>query len=106
MNVTHYYFERGHCNVLKSKLHKAVEVYLASHDRNLIEASQLPELKEVIRKEVELINAKYPRCKAVKLCFESFGYRSQTFITGIQGMSFILKSATLSHPTSFASNHE
>lgn len=106
MNVTHYYFERGHCNQLQSKLHKAVEVYLASHDRKLIEASQLPELKEVIYKEVELINAKYPRCKAVKLCFESFGYRNQIFITGIQGMSFILKSATLSHTTSFTSNHE
>jgi hypothetical protein len=106
MNVTHYYFERGHCNVLQSKLHKAIGVYLASHDRKLIEASHLPELKEVIRKEVELINAKHPRCKAVKLCFESFGYRTQIFITGIQGLDFRLKSATLSHPTSFTSNHE
>ena len=106
MNVTHYYFERGHCNQLQSKLHKAVEVYLASHDRKLIEASQLPELKEVIQKEVELINAKYPRCRAVKLSFESWGYRSKIFITGIQGMVFMLKTATLSHTTSFTSNHE
>jgi hypothetical protein len=106
MNVTHYYFERGLCNVLKSKLHKAVVVYLDSHDRKLIEASQLPELKEVIFKEVEAINAKYPRCKAVKLSFMTYGYRTQIFITGIEGMDFRLKSATLTAPTSFASNHE
>ena len=104
--TTHYYFERGHCTQLQSKLHKAIEVYLASHDRKLIEASHLPELKETILKEVEAINAKHPRCKAVQLSFDSYGYRTQIFITGIQGMSFILKFATLSHPTSFTTNHE
>lgn len=104
--TTHYYFERGHCNQLHSKLHKAIEVYLASHDRKLIEASQLQELKQTIHKEVALINAKYPRCKAVYLIFDSYGYRNQIYITGIQGMSFILKSAALICPTSFTSNHE
>jgi hypothetical protein len=106
MNVTHYYFEKNHCNQLQSKLHKDVLVYLLSHDSKLIEASHLPELKETILKEVELINAKHPRCKAVKLSFESYGYRNQIFITGIEGMNFIIKSATLSHPTSFTRNHE
>lgn len=106
MNVTHYYFERGHCNVLQSKLHKAVHVYLSSHDRKFIEASQLPELKAAIQKEVAVINSNYPRCKAVKLEFLTYGYRNQIFIEGIKGITFILKSATLSHPTSFISNHE
>lgn len=100
-NITHYYFEKGHCNTLQSKVHKAVRDFLALHHGKLISITELPVVKSFIQKGVEEINGKFPRCKPVKLGFETWSVSKNILVTGIEGMSFTFKASTLSHASSF-----
>lgn len=101
MKITHYRFEKGHSNVLQSKVHIAVSAFLGLHHGKLITAQELPVLKDHLRKEVEAINAKFPRCKPVKLGFDSWGTKKDIYIQGVVDWNYTLRACHLSHPFSF-----
>lgn len=99
MNTTHYYLERGHCNMMKSKLHSAIDRYFASLSGTLIEAGELEAMKHIFTEKVHSLNAEFKRCKPVELRFNSYSLgpeKNKTIaVCGIDGMSFCIKPGVL-----------
>jgi hypothetical protein len=93
--TTHYFLEKGHCNQMNSKLHQAISTYFSSLSGTLIEASELEQLKEIFLAKIILLNMEYHRHKPVTLSFNIFGRAGNISVQGIDGMNFILKTATL-----------
>ena len=56
MENTHYFLQLGHCNATKNKLQHETYEYFKSLDGLLIESSELPELKERIKIEIQKLN--------------------------------------------------
>jgi len=99
MENTHYYLERGHCNMMKSKLHAAIDRYFASLSGTLIVAGELETMKHIFTEKVHSLNAEFKRCKPVELRFNSYSLGPETkkiiAVNGIDGMSFSIKPGVL-----------
>ena len=98
MNITHYFLEIGHCNALKSALHKAIYHYLISLSGKLFSASEFDTTTKEIIKNIELLNSQFPRHKAVKASFIKFNQEKHYF-SGIQEITFYIKPAELIYST-------
>lgn len=108
MNTTHYYLEKGHCNVMKSKLHEAISKYFSSLSGMLIKVDELETVKDIFTVKVKLLNMEFKRCKPVELRFHSYGLNKDQEKTisvhGIDGMSFSMKACSLSNTVLIQTN--
>jgi hypothetical protein len=50
----------------KNKLENQVQEYLRTQDRSIIANTQIEQFKQMIVDEINAINAKHPRCKAIR----------------------------------------
>lgn len=100
MKTTHYYLEKGHCNVMKSKLHEAISKYFGSLSGMLIKFEEVETVKDIFTVKVKLLNTEFKRCKPVELRFHSYELHKDQDKTisvhGIDGMSFSMKPCSLS----------
>lgn len=73
----------------KNKAHEEIQQYVAKWHNCLIDDAKLQELKDDIRREVDLVNTKHSRCQDITLELRSFTDHSQSisvegnFIIGI-----------------------
>jgi len=108
MNTTHYFLEKGHCNMMKSKLHEAISDYFSSLSGMLIKGDELETMKHIFAEKVNSLNAEFKRCKPVELRFHSYGFTKDQEKTisvhGIDGMSFSMKACSLSNTVLIQTN--
>jgi hypothetical protein len=103
--TTHYYVELGYSTALKNNLQKEAFEYLQSLDAKLIEKAAVPDFTIVVFKEFQHLNAKYPRCKPLKIDFERGYPKRDIRLTGFQEVNFKLRACTLSHISQFQNVH-
>lgn len=102
MNITHYFFKFGYNTSLKNNLQKEVYSYLKALDLTLIDAEEVKPAQEIIIDEINKINAKHPRCKALNVSFWDRSSREsepQIALSGFPEVIFQIYPAQLKHLT-------
>ncbi|WP_329805446.1 hypothetical protein [Flavobacterium facile] len=95
MENTHYFLQLGHCNATKNKLQHETFEYFKSLDGLLIESSELPELKERIKIEIQKLNEKYRRMKSLPVNFDARRFKNQIYVETCEAINFKITAAKL-----------
>ena len=100
--MTHYYLECIFCNALQSKVQKAFYEYLKLQEKKLIPISDFEAVKNKILDKASEINKEFPRCKPLKISFDSsFANSNNIRIYGLDGMNYQFKGCFLTNPETF-----
>lgn len=83
----------GHQLVTKNKLQTAVNNFLLSMDRYLINGERhVEKFKEYIIEQIEDLNNQYPRCKPLKVhWFETGLHQEDLYLSGIGFINFTMQ---------------
>lgn len=101
MNITHYFFKFGYSTSLKNNLQKEAYDFLKSLDLTVIHAEEVKAAQEIIIDQINKINAKHPRCKALNISFwdRTSGLQPQISMSGFHEVNFHIYPAELKHLT-------
>ncbi|WP_396153684.1 hypothetical protein [Flavobacterium sp.] len=100
MNISHFFFQLSYSTALKNKLQQEAYQYLKSLNQNVIHADDIQQAQKIILEELEKINQKYPRCKALNVSFNDRSQRemdNKIYLSGFPEVTFHIIPGELKH---------